>query len=480
MLRDIAVVIFLTCIVCIMSQNLFTSFDKLKPLITTEKELLGYVDEYIQNEEDKIEKIESLLSEIKKERGVKTDLGNPVQSYMLIRRLTRQWVEMDELIGSNKNAEDYRLNIAMLKSSAGESYPSEIDYQGAMDALLRLQDTYDLGVSDIADGHIGRNKSSAPLKAIDCFDLGVKAWEVSTSENVCHWMHEAQSRLSSDTDYLIPNISTHMIECSKQKKEEEEVLKLDPEVLTCKNYEALCRGEDIGVKHATNLFCRYNHYNKPRLFIRPAKEELVSHEPRVVLFHDALTDKETNLLIAKAKPQLRRAQIRKFAGSTTTIDSKTRISSNAWLPNINDELGLQSVLPRVQDYTGLSTDQRHTEPFQVANYGLGGFYKYHRDDYTEGIVEDTQGKRIATVLFYLSEVEAGGFTVFPELGIYIPPVKGSAAFWYNYLKNGKSDPDMLHAGCPVLLGEKWASNLWIHEYGQEFRRRCGLTEDDIY
>jgi hypothetical protein len=31
-----------------------------------------------------------------------------------------------------------------------------------------------------------------------------------------------------------------------------------------------------------------------------------------------------------------------------------------------------------------------------------------------------------------------------------------------------------HAGCPVLTGNKWVSNKWIHERGQEFRRPCAL------
>ena len=29
-----------------------------------------------------------------------------------------------------------------------------------------------------------------------------------------------------------------------------------------------------------------------------------------------------------------------------------------------------------------------------------------------------------------------------------------------------------HAACPVLAGNKWVSNFWIHERGQEFTRPC--------
>ena len=41
------------------------------------------------------------------------------------------------------------------------------------------------------------------------------------------------------------------------------------------------------------------------------------------------------------------------------------------------------------------------------------------------------GERLATFMIYLNHVEAGGYTVFPELNVRIPPVKNAAAFWYN-------------------------------------------------
>ena len=40
---------------------------------------------------------------------------------------------------------------------------------------------------------------------------------------------------------------------------------------------------------------------------------------------------------------------------------------------------------------------------------------------------------------YLSEVQAGGGTVFPSLGLHSTPEKGSAIFWINLQPHGRRD-----------------------------------------
>jgi hypothetical protein len=35
------------------------------------------------------------------------------------------------------------------------------------------------------------------------------------------------------------------------------------------------------------------------------------------------------------------------------------------------------------------------------------------------------------IMGYLTDVYAGGYTVFPMIGAFIPPTKGSVALWWN-------------------------------------------------
>eukprot|EP00095_Tigriopus_kingsejongensis_P008380 maker-scaffold9_size846264-snap-gene-1.8 protein:Tk08380 transcript:maker-scaffold9_size846264-snap-gene-1.8-mRNA-1 annotation:"hypothetical protein LOTGIDRAFT_233738" len=112
----------------------------------------------------------------------------------------------------------------------------------------------------------------------------------------------------------------------------------------------------------------------------------------------------------------------------------------------------------------LRSDFYAAENFQVMNYGIGGNIAGHLD--SVGILDETAyernlkhgGERFNTFMLYLTNVEAGGRTVFPQLGLSIPPERGSALFWFNLDSADRYDTRNFHFGCPVVFGNKWIAN----------------------
>ena len=74
------------------------------------------------------------------------------------------------------------------KRKLGHVLPREDDLHGSAQALIRLQDTYELDVRDFAEGEIGRGKNSwtttARLSAQVCNEIiYFKAYKIMTVHN---------------------------------------------------------------------------------------------------------------------------------------------------------------------------------------------------------------------------------------------------------------------------------------------------------
>ncbi|KAF7203652.1 prolyl 4-hydroxylase subunit alpha-1 isoform X3 [Nothobranchius furzeri] len=289
----------------------------------------------------------------------------------------------------------------------------------------------------------------------------------------------------------------------QQKQRKESQGRHDDYLPERNKYEKLCRSEGIRMtpRRQSRLFCRYyDNGRHPRFVIGPVKQEDEWDRPHIVRYHDVVSEKEMEKVKELAKPRLRRAtvsnpitgvletaQYRISKRRATVHDPQTgklttahyRVSKSAWLAAFEHPV-VDTINQRIEDITGL--DISTAEDLQVANYGIGGQYEPHfdfgRKDEPDAFEELGTGNRIATWLLYMSDVQAGGATVFTDIGASVKPKKGTAVFWYNLHRSGEGDYLTRHAACPVLLGNKWVSNKWIHERGQEFRRRCGLLESD--
>ncbi|XP_072368739.1 prolyl 4-hydroxylase subunit alpha-2-like isoform X2 [Scyliorhinus torazame] len=543
------------CYVWQIEAEFFTSIGQMTDLIYVEKDLVKSLKEYIKAEESKLTEIKSWAEKLDQLTHNSTSdpegyLGHPVNAYKLMKRLNTDWLKLESLV-LQQTSDVFIANLSIQR----ENFPTDEDESGAAKALLRLQDTYRLDSESISKGRLPGAQHVSTLSVEDCFELGKIAYSDGDYYHTVLWMQQTLKQLEEGEaspvtqaealDYLSYSVYQmgdmhRAVDLTKRliaidpthvraktnlhyfKKSLEEEVKSDqtrdeefyqsqskkevymqPEnYLTERDsYEALCRGEGIKMttRRQRKLFCRYHNNNKhPRLIIAPLKEEDEWDSPRIVRYHEMLSDAEIEKIKEIAKPVLARATVR---NSVTGIleTANYRISKSAWLGDDEDPV-VSRVNQRIGDVTGLEMET--AELLQVANYGVGGQYEPHFDfsrrpfdsslatlgnrlatflNYKEepdAFRELGTGNRLATMLNYMSDVPAGGATVFPDFGAAIYPKKGTAVFWYNLFKSGEGDYRTRHAACPVLVGSKWVSNKWIHERGQEFKRPCGLTEVD--
>ncbi|KAK3708850.1 hypothetical protein QZH41_016281, partial [Actinostola sp. cb2023] len=229
----------------------------------------------------------------------------------------------------------------------------------------------------------------------------------------------------------------------------------DDEMIT---YMSQCRqANDVTIPLPSNdprLTCRYENKH-PRTRIKPVAVETISVNPKIEVFRGVLSDKEIDELLSMAQPKLLRAAVNNFDTGKVEV-AEYRISKNAWLDDYDRDI-VKTIDRRVAAITGLTTDT--AELLQINNYGIGGHYEPHLDhayDMSDSpIAQLGVGNRIATLMFYLSDVEAGGATAFIRTRVNTKPSKGDAVFWYNLKRSGEGDDRTLHAGCPVLVGNKW-------------------------
>ncbi|NXY51192.1 P4HA3 hydroxylase, partial [Ceuthmochares aereus] len=175
-------------------------------------------------------------------------------------------------------------------------------------------------------------------------------------------------------------------------------------------------------EHLPHLSCSYETNGSPYLLLQPAKKEMVQIRPYVALYHDFISDAEAETIKGLAGPWLQRSVV---ASGEKQQKAEYRISKSAWLKDTADPV-VQALEQRIAAVTGLDLRPPYAEYLQVVNYGLGGHYEPHFDHATSRkspLYRMKSGNRIATVMIYLSAVEAGGSTAFIYANISVPVVK---------------------------------------------------------
>jgi hypothetical protein len=204
------------------------------------------------------------------------------------------------------------------------------------------------------------------------------------------------------------------------------------------------------------------------------KPELVSKEPPIIVFDSFVTSEEADVLVNYGLGKYTRSTGLGVSedGTYKSITTSIRTSLNTWCQDseCTQLEDVKRITKRVSEVAQVPSN--HFEYAQLLHYYSCpyethencSFYKRHHDS-IPGDVTKNQGPRIYTMFIYLNDVEEGGLTVF-DAGLSVQPKKGRAVFWPSVLseKPFEIDSRTYHEAKPVLKGEKFGANFWIHQY----------------
>ncbi|KYK54001.1 2OG-Fe oxygenase superfamily protein [Drechmeria coniospora] len=146
---------------------------------------------------------------------------------------------------------------------------------------------------------------------------------------------------------------------------------------------------------------------------------------------------------------------------------------------------VRCVEARALDFQGFDIPAVHVEGIQLVKYAPTQQYLHHTDwlkDPHKSIKEG--GNRISSFFGSVKAVNVtGGGTNFPlqtaptdsrwcrfvdcdqpyDAGVTFRPIEGNVVYWNNLHEDGRGDDRTLHAGLPVVSGEKIGINIWTRQ-----------------
>jgi len=206
---------------------------------------------------------------------------------------------------------------------------------------------------------------------------------------------------------------------------------------------------------------RTRHPEAPQMVIdgRAIHVALSMESPALRVLNDFLSAEECEALIEQARPRLQRAR---------TVDSagKQQVDARRTSEGMFFITGETPLVRRIEQRIAsmLSLPIEHGEGLQILHYLPGQQYEPHYDWFNPeqpgfAAITAKGGQRIASLVMYLNTPESGGGTAFPEVGVTVTALRGSAV----YFAYDTGDTASLHAGLPVQQGEKWIATKWLRE-----------------
>ncbi len=198
---------------------------------------------------------------------------------------------------------------------------------------------------------------------------------------------------------------------------------------------------------------------RQRLARNPMVSRLPTDKAEMFLRHGLLNPRECADLIGIVDGE---AQPSKLFSGSANADYRTSWSCNM---RIENPLVLTATR-RIDALLGLETSTG--ELLQAQRYQPGQEYKVHCDYFPPRVhywpaMRECGGQRVWTTMIYLCDVEQGGETNFPRLGLKVPPRRGTLLIWNNMRPDGSPNGETVHAALPVISGTKYVLTRWYRE-----------------
>ncbi|EDW99121.2 prolyl 4-hydroxylase subunit alpha-2 [Drosophila yakuba] len=527
---SVLLLLFYQVIYSVSGAEFFSSIHEMTKVFGYEQKMLLHMQKFLSDNQGKLDFLKARLREFENERNEAREWGpayfeSPINKYLLNKRLTVDWQRVENLIAASTGEKPL---TRLRKFRHRETMPDKKELEGAIDGLLRLQYVYRLKAKEMASGILDGVDYGTQLNAEHCVDIARLALRDQHPRLAHSWLMEANDRLAGGErkEALKPQILVLLVQAKKELEDfrglndtYQELIRIQPASEEhAKNYETYidsldekallneskpilehapipeegepvdefqaysltCSGHwRLTPKEQRHLRCGYVTETHPFLWIAPLKAEELFQDPLLVLYHDVIYQSEIDVIRKLTENRLKRATV---TGHNESVVSNVRTSQFTFIP-VSAHKVLSTIDQRVADMTNLN--MKYAEDHQFANYGIGGHYGQHMDWFYQttidaGLISSPEmGNRIATVLFYLSDVSQGGGTAFPQLRTLLKPKKYAAAFWHNLHASGVGDVRTQHGACPIIAGSKWVQNRWIREVDQSDRRPCELWDDSL-
>ncbi|VDK59359.1 unnamed protein product [Anisakis simplex] len=358
-------------LICRASADIFSSMATMKALVGAEKDIPVMINAYIEREMERLEYLRRFADDVQQRNDNaiadgEESITHPINAFLLIKEMTTDWRKVN-------SAEEFIRNATHQRIMKHIRYPTDEDLAGAAIGLLRLQDTYRMDTTDIANGKILNSRMrTVSLTAHDCFEIGRIAYNDYDYYHTILWMQEAKDRVEKEdvptanyedileflafalykqgnlkralqlTDKLVRMSPQHPrargnLRWYEDLLEDEGVRRVDmrrniPPLSNPRHdgglehterdiYEALCRHEiPVSTKALSRLYCYYK-MDRPYLRLAPIKVEIMRFNPLAVLFHQIMSDEESRVIEMLAVPKLNRATVQNaVTGSLETAN----------------------------------------------------------------------------------------------------------------------------------------------------------------